>query len=129
MRTSDTSTTQILPLSVDPSLRRSFRFGLLLEMLDRLAEQTALTFAAPSRPGITFVTAAIDAIRLRGVLDVSRDMIMLSRVNHVGTSSLEVGIRVEQPGSIASHFGSCYFTMVARPRGIALPPLQYEGEV
>jgi len=129
VRTSDTSITQILPLSVDPGLRRSFRFGLLLEMLDRLAEQTALTFAAPSRPGITFVTAAIDAIRLRGVLDVSRDMIMLSRVNHVGTSSLEVGIRVEQPGSIASHFGSCYFTMVARPRGIALPPLQYEGEV
>ena len=126
MRTSDTSITQILPLSVDPGLRRSFRFGLLLEVLDRLAEQTALTFAAPSCPGVAFVTAAIGAIRLRGALDVSRDMTMLSRVNYVGTSSLEVGIRVEQPGTAASHLGSCYFTMVAQPRGIVLPSLTYE---
>ena len=128
MRTSDTSVTQILPLSVDPGLRRSFRFGLMLEVLDRLAEQTALAYAAPSRPGIAFVTAAIDAIRLRGALDVSRDMIMLSRVNYVGTSSLEVGIRVEQPAAAPAHFGSCYFTMVAQPRGTTLPLLAYEDD-
>jgi acyl-coenzyme A thioesterase 9 len=97
----------------------------MLEVLDRLAEQTALAYAAPSRPGIAFVTAAIDAIRLRGALDVSRDMIMLSRVNYVGTSSLEVGIRVEQPAAAPAHFGSCYFTMVAQPRGTTLPLLAY----
>ena len=129
VRTSDTSITQILPLSVDPGLRRSFRFGLLLEVLDRLAEQTALAFAAPSLPRVTFVTAAIDAIRLRGALDMSRDMILLSRANYAGTRSLEIGIRVEQPGAAASHFGSCYFTMVAQPRDIVLPPLHYEDAV
>lgn len=122
----DTSITQILPLSVDPGLRRSFRFGLLLEVLDRLAEQTALAYATPGKPGVSFVTAAIGAIRLRGAIDVSRDLIMLSRMNYVGTSSLEVGIRVEQPGPISSHVGSCYFTMVAQPRGVALPPMHYE---
>ncbi|HUN29967.1 MAG TPA: hotdog domain-containing protein [Alphaproteobacteria bacterium] len=126
-RPADTSITQILPLSVDPGLRRSFRFGLLLEVLDRLAEQTALAYAEADRPGVHFVTAAIDQIRLRGALDVSRDLTMLSRVNYVGTSSLEVGIRVEQPGD--THFGSCYFTMVALPRGIELPPMTYQSEV
>lgn len=129
VRTSDSSITQILPLSVDPGLRRSFRFGLLLEVLDRLAEQTAMAFAAPACPGVSFVTAAIGSIRLRGALDVSRDMTMLSRINYVGTSSLEVGIRVEQPGAAASHLGSCYFTMVAQPRGIALPPLEYADDL
>jgi acyl-coenzyme A thioesterase 9 len=126
VHTSDTSITQILPLSVDPGLRRSFRFGLLLEVLDRLAEETALAFAAPNRSGATFVTAAIDAIRLRRALDVSRDLIMLSRINYVGSRSLEVGIRVEQPGIESSHLGSCYFTMVAQPRDVTLSPLVYE---
>lgn len=127
MNPAETSITQILPLSVDPGLRRSFRFGLLLEVLDRLAEQTALVYAAPSRRGVTFVTAAIDAIRLRGAIDVLRDLIMLSHVNYVGTSSVEIGIRVEQPGPALPHVGSCYFTMVARPRGVTLPPLTCES--
>ncbi|MGA7572118.1 MAG: acyl-CoA thioesterase, partial [Candidatus Aquilonibacter sp.] len=121
-RPADTSITQILPLSVDPGLRRSFRFGLLLEVLDRLAEQTALAYVG-TNSGVSFVTAAIDQIRLRGALDTTRDLTMLSRVNYVGTSSLEVGVRVEQPND--THFGSCYFTMVAQPRGRELLPLHY----
>jgi acyl-coenzyme A thioesterase 9 len=127
VRPLDTSITQILPLGADPGLRRSFRFGVLLEVLDRLAEQTALAYLGKDRSSVSFVTAAIDQIRLHGPLDATHDLTMLSRVNYVGTSSLEVGIRVEQPSDV--HFGSCYFTMVAQPRGVELPPLSCEDGV
>ena len=126
VRPLDTSITQILPLGADPGLRRSFRFGVLLEVLDRLAEQTALAYLGKDRSSVSFVTAAIDQIRLHGPLDATHDLTMLSRVNYVGTSSLEVGIRVEQPNE--THFGSCYFTMVAQPRGRELLPLHYHDE-
>ena len=63
------------------------------------------------------VTAAIDNIYVRNAADVHRDLVFRARINFVGRTSLEVGIRVEhaarsrQPGR---HIASCYFTMVAR---------------
>lgn len=143
-RPNDTSVTQILPLSVDPDLRRTFlltdesatanfRFGRLLERLDTLAEQTALAYAARTHPNVTFVTAAIDSMRLRGMPDVTQDLVLHARVNYVGKSSLEVGIRVEQPGETPLHYASCYFSMVARAADgaavPALPALSYEDDL
>jgi acyl-CoA hydrolase len=132
-RPNDTSVTKILPVSVDAGLWH-FNFGQLLELLDALAEQTALDYTARSHPRVTFVTAAIDSIRLRGTPDVSQDMVLLARVNYVGKTSLEIGIRVEQPGEPPLHYASCYFTMVARApadsnQAIQLPPLAYEDDM
>lgn len=133
-RPNDTSVTKILPVSVDAGLWH-FNFGQLLELLDTLAEQTALDYAAPSHPGVGFVTAAIDSIRLRGTPDIAQDMVLLARVNYVGTTSLEVGMRVEQPGEPPLHYASCYFTMVARAAGgsqkpaLTLPPLHYVDDL
>ncbi|HTU69938.1 MAG TPA: hotdog domain-containing protein [Candidatus Baltobacteraceae bacterium] len=119
----DTSHTKILPLSVDAELRRSFQ---LLEILDRFAEETALAHAARTYSDIAFVTAAIDQMHFRGRPDMTSDMVLLARVNYVGTRSLEVGIRIEQPGPKPLHYVSCYFTMVANHE---LPPLDYEDEL
>jgi acyl-CoA hydrolase len=49
---------------------------------------------------------------------VNRDLVFRARINFVGRTSLEVGIRVEHaagPGHLPpAHIASCYFTMVVR---------------
>ena len=118
-------------LLIDEPLKANFRFGLLLEVLDKLAEDTALAYVRRSHPDGSVVTAAIDSIRIRCAPDITRDMALRARLNYVGRTSLEVGVRVEQPGDPPAHIASCYFTMVARvgtgseARSVALPPLEY----
>lgn len=142
----DTSRSVLLPLGSDAALRRRFmvaeetmpgnlRFGLLLEVLDKLAEETALAYAQQVDPAARVVTAAIDNIFIRNAADVGRDLAFHARINHVGRSSMEVGIRVEHPGSPGLHIASCYFTMVARSgsgetaTSLTLPSLTYnDGE-
>jgi acyl-coenzyme A thioesterase 9 len=145
---SQTSVVKRLRFSTDLRLRRHFlltdepvrsnlRFGLLLEVLDKLAEDTALRYVRRSYPTARVVTAAMDSMRVRDVPDETRDMILRARVNLVGTTSLEVGIRIEQPGDAKGqvrHLGSCYFTMVARlrdeegsERSVPLPGLDYRS--
>ena len=144
-RPNETTHHQTLPLGSDPELQRrfmvldeplqgNFRFGLLLEILDKIAEETALKYVNRYHPDARVVTAAIDDIFVRHAADVTRDIAFHARINHVGRSSLVVGIRVEQPGEPANHIASCHFTMVARSgRGdqecsVALPPLEYLDE-
>jgi acyl-CoA hydrolase len=146
MRPQDTSLDQLLPLSTDLDLRRRFqvvhdplpgnmRFGLVLEVLDKLAEELALAYVRRTAPQAWVVTAAIDDIVLRTAADVTRDLALHARLNWVGRSSMEVGIRAEHPGPDPIHAASCYFTMVARvgegdaARSIAVEPLQYETEM
>lgn len=120
---------------VDENIKGNLRFGLLLEFLDKLAEETALGYVNRIAPEARVVTAAIDNILVRHPGDVTRDMVFHARINYVGKTSMEVGIRVEQPGDPTVHVASCYFTMVARlgkgedARGIVLPPLEYTDEV
>lgn len=141
----DTSITQTLALENDSALQRrfmvvdepipgNFRFGLLLEILDKLAEETALSYVNRFYPEARVVTAAIDNILVRNIIDVNEDIIFKARINHVGRSSLEVGIRVEQRKD-PKHIASCYFTMVARSGmgedavSVSLPPLEYIEEI
>jgi acyl-coenzyme A thioesterase 9 len=146
-RPSETSFYQTLALSSDRALRRRFmviddpelkgnlRFGLLLEILDTVAEETALRYVNRFFPEARVVTAAIDNILVRHAADVTKDLIFDARINHVGRSSLEIGIRVSQPGDPANHVASCYFTMVARSTvgegavSVVLPALQYVDEL
>jgi acyl-CoA hydrolase len=142
MRPIETSKTKLLPLGSDAEERRRFmvidravpgnlRFGLTLEVLDKLAEETALAHVRRFEPEARAVTAAIDSIRVRFPADVTRDLRFLARINYVGRTSLEVGIRVEQDGDPHRHIASCYFTMVARlgERSIAIPALEYVDEL
>jgi len=145
-RPADTSFIQTLPFGNDHALRRRFmvlnepipaniRFGLLLEVLDKVAEETALNYVNRFYPEARVVTAAIDRILIRNQADVTRDVVFKACINHVGRSSLEVGIRVEQPGESVSHIASCSFTMVARSGigeeavSVPLPPLEYIDEI
>jgi len=120
---------------VDEHLLGNLRFGLLLEILDKVAEETALKYVNQFYPEARVVTAAIDNIVVHHAADVTQDIICHARINHVGRSSLEVGIRVEQPGEPTNHVASCYFTMVARSGmgegavSVALPPLEYQEDI
>jgi len=134
-----------LPLATDPAVRRrymivdepivgNFRFGLLLEDLDIMAEQAALGYARQIHPDAKVVTAAIDNIIVRHVVDNDRDIRIDARINHVGRSSMVVGMRVEHAGEPATHIASCYFTMVARGGESAeesrvLTPLEYRDDL
>lgn len=136
----ETSRTHVVALGTDPALRRRFlvvdeplrgnlRFGLLLEVLDKVAEEAALAYVRQFHPDARVVTAAIDNILVRHVADLTRDIVLRARINHVGRSSMEVGIRVEHAGEPVVHIASCYFTMVARStaeegaKSLALEPL------
>ncbi|HUL60796.1 MAG TPA: hotdog domain-containing protein [Anaeromyxobacteraceae bacterium] len=144
MRPADTSREVVLRLSTDPALRHRFlvldepipgnvRFGLLLEELDRLAGEIALAHARRAAPGARVVTAAVDEILMRGIASPERDLACRGRINRVGRTSMEIGIRVEQEGGV--HLASCYFTMVARDgdgpsaRSIAVPAIEPGDEV
>ena len=142
----NTSLIKTLSLESDHELQRRFmvmdeplagniRFGLLLEILDKMAEETALNYVNRFYPEARVVTAAIDNILVRNPIDVTRDLVFSAQINHVGRSSLEIGIRVEQQGEPVSHIASCYFTMVARSGmgdeavSVKLPPLEYTEEI
>lgn len=141
----ETSLYKTLPLATDPVIRRrymivdepivgNFRFGLLLEDLDIMAEQAALGYARQIHPDAKVVTAAIDNIIVRHVVDNDRDIQIDARINHVGRSSMVVGMRVEHAGQPATHIASCYFTMVARGGESAeesrvLTPLEYKDDL
>lgn len=144
----DTSYSYRLPLESDLGLRHryqvvtgdipgNFRFGLLLEVLDIVAGETAIAYVRRFYPEGEVVTASIDNIIIRNSAEVTHDVICSARINYVGRSSLEVGIRVEQQAGDGKmrHVGSCYFMMVARSGAgdgavsLDLPPLEYPGEL
>lgn len=118
---------------VDEPVRANIRVGLLLEELDKLAEATGLRYARATYADARVVTAAVDDLSVRVAPDVNQDIILRARINYVGRSSMEVGVRLEQAGKVNIHLGSCYFTMVARlrdesgERSVPLPPVEYKS--
>ena len=142
----DTRYLFVLPFSTDPLLARRFlatdrevvgniRFGKLLETLDKVAENTALAYVNRFHPDARVVTAAIDSVVVRNPADTTHDLVFSAQINHVGRSSLEVGIRIEQIGPGLGHVATAYFTMVARStdsgqaRSLTLQPLDYMLEI
>ncbi|MDD2581216.1 MAG: hotdog domain-containing protein [Desulfuromonadaceae bacterium] len=142
----DTRYLFVLPFSTDPALARRFlardsdivgniRFGKILETLDKVSENTALAYVHRFYPGARVVTAAVDSIVLRNPANTKLDLVFSAQINHVGKSSMEVGIRIECLGEGSSHMATCYFTMVARStdsgeaKSLVLPQLQYPEEV
>jgi len=141
MTPQETSITERLNFGTDALLRRKFmvtdeqvranlRVGLMLEVLDKLAEETALRYVQSLESEARVVTAAMDDLEVRNPPDVEKDIILHARINNVGRTSMEVGIRIEQEGAPNSHIAGCYFTMVARKddHSVLVQPLDYETE-
>jgi len=95
---------------------------------------SAAGIAAARHSGKVCVTAAIDGLSFLEPVDVGDILIVMARVNDVGRSSLEVGVRVEAEswrGGDRRHTTSAYLLMVALDddgRPTAVPALQPETD-
>jgi uncharacterized protein (TIGR00369 family) len=99
--------------------------GTLLKLLDQVAYACASRYA-----GRYVVTLSVDQVMFRRPVHVGELVTLMASVNHTGTSSMEVGIKViaEDIRSQAErHVNSCFFTMVAvddERRPVPVPPLR-----
>ena len=88
--------------------------GVVLAMMDKTA---AIAAFRHSRAPV--VTASIDRVDFREPINLGDLVVMQSSVNYVGTSSMEVGVRVEAEDLLTGrrrHTNSCYLTFVAVDR-------------
>ena len=89
--------------------------GTILKLLDEVAYACASRYAARY-----VVTLSVDQVIFRQPIHVGELVTFLASVNHTGTSSLEVGVRVIAENIRTQekrHVNSCYFTMVAVDEG------------
>ena len=99
--------------------------GTLLKFLDQVAYACASRYA-----GRYVVTLSVDQVMFLEPIYVGELVTFLAAINHTGTSSMEVGIKVEAENIRSRskrHVNSCFFTMVAvddARRPAAVPPLQ-----
>ncbi|WP_342133153.1 acyl-CoA thioesterase [Hydrogenophaga sp. OTU3427] len=99
--------------------------GSLLKLLDQVAYACASRYA-----GTYAVTLSVDQVVFRQPIHVGEMVTFLASVNHTGTSSMEIGIKVLAENirtQEVRHVNSCFFTMVAvgddgKPQPV--PPLR-----
>jgi len=99
--------------------------GTLLKLLDQAAYACASRYA-----GRYVVTLSVDQVMFRQPVLVGELVTLLASVNHTGTSSMEVGIKVIAENirtQVSRHVNSCFFTMVAvddERKPVPVPPLR-----
>ncbi|WP_353172971.1 acyl-CoA thioesterase [Paracandidimonas soli] len=85
--------------------------GAILKLLDQVA------YACASRYANRYVvTLSVDQVTFRQPIYVGELVTFLASVNHTGTSSMEIGIKViaeDIRSRVVRHVNSCFFTMVA----------------
>ncbi len=102
--------------------------GYILRLMDQIAFACASQYS-----GSYCVTASVDSVDFLNPIEVGELVTMKACVNHVGRSSMVVGIRVEakniQTGDV-KHCNSSYFTMVAVEDGkpVTVPRLKLKSE-
>lgn len=85
--------------------------GYVLSLLDRVAYACASRYS-----GKRIVTLSVDQVVFREPIYVGELLICYAKVNYVGRTSMEVGIRVVSENLLTRHVrhtNTCYFTMVA----------------
>ncbi|CAN5649250.1 acyl-CoA thioesterase [soil metagenome] len=85
--------------------------GVVLSMVDTTAAVSAMRHARTP-----CVTVSVDRIDFREPIHIGELLTMKASVNYVGTTSMEVGVRVETENLMTGerrHTNSCYLTFVA----------------
>ena len=86
--------------------------GFILSLMDKAAFASASKFS-----GQYCVTASVNRVDFLNAIEVGELVTMRAKVNYVGNSSMEVGIRVESQNirtGVVKHCNSSYFSMVAK---------------
>lgn len=103
--------------------------GSLLKLLDQVAYACAARYCKSY-----CVTVSLDHVFFKEPIQVGELITVLAHVNYVGSSSLEIGVKVvaENLKTLAKrHTNSCYFTMVCMDedgKPTQAPPLIIESE-
>jgi acyl-CoA hydrolase len=103
--------------------------GVILEMMDKTAAVAGFRHCR-----MNIVTASIDRVDFREPIHVGDLVVMKASVNYVGTTSMEVGVRVEAEELLTGrrrHTNSCYLTFVAVDRNgrpVAIPDVVPETQ-
>lgn len=104
--------------------------GSLLKLLDQVAYSCAAKYCRQY-----VVTAHLDQVAFKEKVKVGELVTFYARINYVGRSSMEVGVKVmaeDLRSQEKRHTTSCYFTMVAVDddgKPLPIPPLEIESEV
>ncbi len=96
--------------------------GTILKLLDQVAYACASRYS-----GNYVVTLSVDQVTFRQPIHVGELVTFLASVNHTGTTSMEIGIKVITENIQARtvrHANSCFFTMVAVDQDGKPTPLQ-----
>ena len=103
--------------------------GALLKLLDQVA------FACAARYCKCYVvTVSLDQVSFKNPINVGELVSFRANVNYVGTSSMEIGVKViaeDLHSKKKRHTNSCYFTMVAMGEDgtpIKAPPLELKTD-
>lgn len=89
--------------------------GLILSLMDKVAYA-----CATKHSGHYCVTVAVDGVNFRAPVEVGEMISLMASVNHVGRSSMVVGIKVvaeDFRARTVQHTNSSFFTMVAKEPG------------
>ncbi len=121
--------TQMMEVT-DANIAGNVHGGAIMRLVD-----TAAGLAAIRHAGGLAVTVAIDEMTFLEAVHIGEVVVLLASVNDVGTSSMEVGVRVEAHDPVTGrvrHVNSAYLVFVAideeeHPRPV--PPLVVETEI
>jgi acyl-CoA hydrolase len=103
--------------------------GVILSMVDRIAGVVSMRHA-----GGPCVTVSFDRVDFKEPIFTGEVVTCKARVNFVGRTSMEIGVRVEAENPMtrqSRHTNSCYLTFVAidaNHRPVPVPPLKLETE-
>lgn len=117
-------TTARLMMPTDANVMGNVFGGSIMKYMDEIAAIVAWRHA-----GTNVVTASIDRMNFYAPVYVGNLLVLKAAVNYVGTTSMEIGVRIEamDPSSRkGAHTGSCYLTYVAldaKGRPTAISPL------
>jgi len=104
--------------------------GAILKKLDEVAYACASRYA-----GHYVVTLSVDQVLFKQPIHVGELVTFLAGVNHVGRSSMEIGVKVvaeDIQHKLIRHTNSCYLTMVAVDadgKPAPVPPLRLETKL
>ena len=104
--------------------------GTILKLLDQVAYACASRYS-----GSYVVTLSVDKVMFKEPIHVGEMVTFLASVNHVGNTSMEIGIRVEAQNirkRTIRHTNTCYFTMIAvdeNRKPTAVPPLHISSDL
>lgn len=117
-------TTARLMMPTDANVLGNVFGGAIMRYMDEIAAIVAWRHA-----GKNVVTASIDRMNFYAPVYVGNLLILKASVNYVGTTSMEIGVRIEAQDPSTregNHTGSCYLTYVAldeKGKPTPIPPL------